>query len=273
MMEYSDAFFINPAIDYGIKTYLKAKRNEPCERIHTIELYVIKALTIIYGEKAILLPYKIDNERAFECNLLMYNLKESDLRRFISLMNDYYMFIKEYRSNQKATGIISEIEKILMEMIIKRNKRKPFTEHEIRMFDEIFNPSFGELKNMKALLSNDQGLIVRFWEERKEELSNTQIRMMAVNPILLHPNLYSKFGLDLQEVIKLTDKEIEEVNSRIMDEEKRVIDYTNRGRHTRRQRILLTSGNGFVDMLVLISVAATELMIGFMIYTYLGGII
>lgn len=271
MDRYQDAYFINPAIEYGIKSYLKVKNNEPYERFHTFELYVIKTLVIIYGEKSILFPYKIDNERAFECNLLMYNLKESDLYKFISLMNDYYEFMKEYNSNNKATGIISEIEKILMEMIIRRNKRKPFTESEIRLFDEVFNPSHGDLKNLKTILSNDQGLIVRFWEERKEELSKTQLRMMAVNPNLLHPTIYQKYGLELSEIVKLTEKEIEDVNNKILAEENRIIDYTKMGKKTWRKNILLTSGNGFVDKLILLSIAATEILIGVVVFLTIGG--
>lgn len=271
MMDVKEAYFINPAFEYGIRSYLKVKNNEPYERFHTFELYVIKALTIIYGEKAILLPYEIDNERAFECNLLMYNLKESDLYQFINLMNDYYLFMKEYQSNNKATGIIGEIEKILMEMIIRRNKRKAFTESEIRMFDTIFNPSHGDLKNIKALLSNNEGLIIRFWEERKEELSNTQIRMMAVNPNLLHPSMYEKFGLDLKEIIKLSEKEINDVNARIVEEENRVLDFTKLGKITKRNNILLAPGNGFASSVLIIVILL--ILFGFGLYAICGGIL
>ena len=72
--KYLDPYFIHPAIEYGISSYLSYKENNEYKRAHTFEMYVIKALTIIYGEKSIILPYKIDNERAFECNLLIYNL-------------------------------------------------------------------------------------------------------------------------------------------------------------------------------------------------------
>jgi len=50
-------------------------------------MHVIKVLTIIYGEKSILLPYKIDNEKAFECNLLIYDLKENIMKKFIMYMD------------------------------------------------------------------------------------------------------------------------------------------------------------------------------------------
>ena len=108
---------------------------------------VIKVLTVIYGEKSILLPYKIDNEKAFECNLLMYDLKESDMLNFLKYLNAYYQFMKNYKSEKKATGLTTEIEKILIEMIIKRGKRKEYTKAELEEFDKVFNPIEGNLKN------------------------------------------------------------------------------------------------------------------------------
>ena len=72
---YVEKYFINPAIEHGIRGYLALKEDMDYPQCYTFEMSVIKALTIIYGEKSILLPYKIDNEKAFECNLLMYDLK------------------------------------------------------------------------------------------------------------------------------------------------------------------------------------------------------
>ena len=269
--KYLDAYFINPAIEYGISSYLSYKENKEYKRAHTFEMYVIKALTIIYGEKSIILPYKIDNERAFECNLLMYNLKESSMHNFIKLMNEYYNFMQEFNSNTKANGLISEIEKILMEMILKRAKQKTFTDEEIREFDTIFNPINGDLKKIKTLLSNDSGLIIRTWENSKAELTNTQVNLMAINPNLLNPNLYSKFGLDINRVALLSEQEIDDINKKIIDEENRVIDYNNMGKKTKRRKIIITSGNGFVDKLMLVSIMATELMIGMILISVLGG--
>ena len=59
------------------------------------------------------MPYKIDNEKAFECNLLMYDLKDTDLKKFISYMQKYYDFMEEFKSEKMAEGIIEEIEKII----------------------------------------------------------------------------------------------------------------------------------------------------------------
>ena len=168
---YYEKFFINPAIEYGIRSYIKYQNGSEYKRAHTFEMYVIKALTIIYGENSILLPYKIDNEKAFECNLLMYDLKESDMKNFIKYMNEYYEFMKNFNSTTKATGLISEIEKILIEMINKRSKRKEFTVEELAEFDTIFNPTDGDLKKIKSLLGTNDGLIQKTWCEIKNDCS------------------------------------------------------------------------------------------------------
>ena len=218
-VKLSQKYFINPAFEYGIRSYNSYKAGEGYERIHTFEMYVIKALTIIYGEKAILLPYKIDNEKAFKCNLLIYDLKESDLKEFIKCMNSYYEFLLNYKNGVKVTGLITEIEKILLKMIMKRSKRKEFTPEEIRQFDMIFAPNEGDLKNLKSLVSSDQGLILRTWNDDKIQITNTQLGLMAVNPTLLHPSVYQKYGLDIRNIATLQENEIMEINRQINEEE------------------------------------------------------
>ncbi len=268
--DYVDKYFINPAIEYGIKSYMLYKEQKPFPIIYTFEMNVIKVLTIIYGEKSILLPYRIDNEKAFECNLLMYDLKETDMKNFIKYINEYYNFMKNYKSEKKATGLTTEVEKILMEMIFKRSKRKEFTPEEIKEFDEVFNPIDGNLKKIKSLVSANSGLIARSWETNKFELTNTQMRMIAVNPNLLTQEEYQKYGYDIRTIASLTEEEINKVNSLIQIEENRKF-MQSKKTSIFRKNIILTTGNGFVDKLMLLSIAATELMIGMIIISILGG--
>lgn len=269
--KYVDKVFINPAIENGISSYMLYKDGKTYPPLFTFEMNVIKVLTIIYGEKSVLLPYKIDNEKAFECNLLMYDLKESDMNNFIKYMNEYYEFMKNYKSEKKATGLTTEIEKVLLEMIIKRSKRKEFTSEEIKEFDRIFNPIEGNLKKIKSLVSSDNGLIVRAWESNKLELSNTQLRMIAVNPNLLDSNLYSKYGYSIKTIASLSEEEIEKINHIITIEENRTNLVQEKKNVFKRGQIVFTTGNGFVDKLMLLSIVATELMIGFVITCILGG--
>lgn len=269
--EYTEKYFINPGIDAGIKSYLLYKDEKSYPMIHTFEMNVIKVLTIVYGEKSILLPYKIDNERAFECNLLMYDLKESDMERFINYLDEYYKFMQNFKSEQKATGLTSEIEQILMEMIVKRAKRKEFKPEEIAEFDKIFNPIEGDLKKIKSYISKNDGLIIRTWENNKYELTNTQIKMITVNPNLLTRDEYHKYGYDIRTIASLSEKEINEVNSIILKEEERVFEAKEKLNFFQRNRIVLTTGNGYIDKLLLLSIIATELMIGVVVTASIFG--
>lgn len=265
--EFVPKYFINPAIEHGIRCYKLDKEGKNFNNIHKFEMYVIKALTIIYGEKSILLPYKIDNEKAFICNLLIYDVKEASVNKFLSLMNEYYEFVTNFRNIRKANGLMNEIEKILIEMINKRSKSKEFTEEDFQEFDSIFNP-VGDLRKLKKILSTEDGLIEKTWQDNKFELTNTQLRMRALNPNLLMPEEYAKYGFDIKSVASMSALQIENINNKIKEENEIK---NSKKRLKRRNRIVLSCGNGFVDKLVLTSVIATEIMIGLIIATHIGG--
>lgn len=264
--EYSEKIFINPAFEYGIRNYLSYKEEGTYSKPHTFEMHVIKALTIIYGESSIILPYNIFNERAFKCNLLMYDFKENDMELFIKYMNDYYMYMKNIKNATKPTDLIARIEYLLIDMINRRARKHPFSDEELADFDTIFNPINGNLKQLKKLVSTNEGLIINEWNNRRSELSNTMIRMMAVNPNLLSPDMYAKYGYDIQNVANLPANQIDEVNNRVIEAET----LANQTPYKPEKipfyrRVVLTSGSGFVDKLMLLSIVATEIMIGLVI--------
>ena len=165
----------------------------------------------------------------------------------------------------------NEIEKILLQMINKRSKRKPFTEEELKEFDNIFNPIDNDLRRLKKLIGSEDGLLNKEWQKNKNELSNTQLRMMAVNPKLLLPNEYSRFGFDLNYVATLSEEEIENINKKIMEEMIRDEFTTKQQKVKKKSRLVLSCGNGFVDKLLLMSIMATEIMIGIIITVSIGG--
>ena len=250
-VKFTQKYFINPAFEYGIRSYISYKNGEGYQRLHTFEMYVIKALTIIYGEKAILLPYKIDNEKAFKCNLLIYDFKESDLNDFITNMNSYYEFLKNYKDGVKVTGLIAEIEKSLLKMIMKRSKRKAFTPEEIREFDKIFTPNEGDLKKFKSIVSSDKELILRTWTNDKTQITNTQLNLMAVNTSLLHPSMYQKYGFDIRNVAILEEDKINEINRKITEEE--LIKTSKMTMPFKRKR---KYSYGFINVLLILGVVA-----------------
>lgn len=265
---YTYTSFINDGIEDGITAYLKYKENETFDRNHTFELYVIKALTIIYGEKSIILPYQIQNEEAFKCNLMLYDLREQDMESFLFLMGKYSSYLKHYRNGSKPTDLIEKIEYIIIEMMKYRSRKHEFSNEEISEFETIFNPIDGDLKQIKKMISKDTGLIINTWNSNKEGLSTTQVNIMTEKPSLLRPEVYKEYGLDIHELAKLSNYQIAEVNKNILNQ----IELPKIKKEKKKYKpILITCGNGFVDKLMLLSIMMTEIMIGLVIASYIGG--
>lgn len=260
---YLEKIFINKAFENGIQSYIKNSEGKPFNKMYTFEMNVIKTLIIIYGEKSILLPYKIDNERAFKCNLLTFDLKENEMNDFIKLMNDYYLFLESFKSEKRASGIITEIEKILIKMINKRNIKKSFSNEEIQKFDEVFNPINGDLLQIKRMVNLDNGLIKKYWINTKNELTDTQIRMSAVNPNLLDASEYQKCGYDIRTIACLTEEEILKINNTINESNNYV--YGKVKDSFGFNKFKLSTGNGVVDKLLLMGIIATGLMFGLIV--------
>ena len=265
---YQDKYFINPAIEMGVQSYIAHSNGEHYNKMYRFEMIVISALCIIYGEKSILFPYKIDNERAFECNLLMYDLRDCDLKRFISYMQKYYDFMEEYKSEQKAEGIIEEIEKILIEMLKRKSKCKVLNSNEIKALDNIFSNhlDYNNLTNV-----GNKSIVNKYWLNTKENLTNTQMNMIGLNPDLLSREEYNKYGYDIRTIACLSPEEISKVNKCIDDEQSRNNYNDEKISFFKKYNLYLSSGSGFVDKIMLLSIAATELMIGFIIIAVLGG--
>lgn len=267
--EYLQKYFINPAIEQGISNYIQYRQTGKYNRTCTFEMHIIKSLCVIYGEKSIILPYKIDNEKAFACNLLMYDLKENKMKQFINLMKSYYDYIQNLDNTQVPSNLITEIETILIEMINLRAKKQEFTMDEIKEFEAIFNPIDGDIKTIKRLIGTDDGLIIKTWNIQKMELTNTQINMMSVNPNLLHPEKYAIYGLEFKDIATLSSEKVDEINQKIAETENNLAQFNKKEKHSRK--IILSTGNGFVDKLMLLSIIMTEIMIGIVIAAHLGG--
>ena len=87
---------------------------------------------------------------------------------------------------------------------------------------------------------------------------------------MLCSEVYKKYGVSINEVRQLSNNAIDEINKQILTEEN---GSTVGGGRTKEKplQLVLTSGNGFVDMIVLLSIMCTEIMIGIVITVTLMG--
>jgi len=256
-------FFINESISSGISNYLLIKEEKDYDKAHIFEVYIIRCLCKIYGEINILNPFTIKNEYSFKSNLIMYGLKVNEMEEFISLMNDYSKWLNSEKSVGK-TDITSKIEICLINMIIMRNKVKQFTNEEIKFFDKFFDPVNNNFATLHNLITKDINIIPMYWS-RKKALLNTNIKFKVIRHDLLSSSTYNKYGLDKEEVSRMSEDKVKNINNRIIEKEK---EENKRKKKFIPKNIIITSGNGFVDTLMLLCIMTTEIVIGIIIALY-----
>ena len=252
--------FINDSISNGISNYLLIKNGKDYDKAHIFEVYVIRCLCKIYGDINILNPYRIDNENSFKSNLIMYGLKVSEMEEFISLMNDYSKWLNSEK-NVGKTDLTSKIEIILINMIIERNKTNKFSDEELEFFDKYFDPKNNNFATLHNLITKDVNIIPMYWN-RKKALLNNNMKFKLIRNDLLSSSTYDKYGLDKDDISKMSEEKVKNINNRILEKEK---EDNKRNKKFIPKNLIITSGNGFVDTLMLLSIMTTEIMIGIMI--------
>lgn len=252
--------FVNNAMHNGIINYLNYIDNKSIDKIHVFEFYVIQTLVTIYGEINIINPFKLGKEESFKKNLMLYGLKESEMEMFIKYMGDYNNWLNSPHEVPK-TKLPIQIESIIINMILHKSNFQKITSSEIEKYNDFFDPLDVDLMRVQNLIVEDKTLIPSLWRRKRFQLEG-DIILETIEPELLSPEIYTKYGLSIEDVKKLSNLKINEINETIKKEE-----MNSEGDKPRfdPRKLILTSGSGFVDTIVLLSIMATEIMIGLLI--------
>ena len=255
--------FINNGIHNGIVNYNDFVNNKNINKIHIFELWVIRVLVYVYGEVNILNPFKLKKADSFKKNLIQYGLKESEVDLFISYMREYDQWLNSPVLVPK-TDLPNRIQLIMIDMILMKSGVQKPTAEDINFYDSFFDPSDieSDLVKIQNLISSDKSIIPKQWRRKKAHLTGGLI-LEEVEPELLAASDYKRYGLTLKEVKQLSNLKIKEINDRIAKE-----DAENEASGQDKfdpKKLILTSGSGFVDTIVLLSIMATEIMIGLII--------
>lgn len=252
--------FINEFIEVGISNYLLMKDNMLYEREHFFEIYVIKALCKIYGEINIINPYKIQSENSFKCNLLMYGFLDKDME----LLFNYFDMYESWLNSESVgkTDLTTKIEKILVNMILIKCRKRMIDEETLEWFDNYFDPIDNRLAKLHSLITYDNDAIPNYWKRKKMGLSN-KVTLMDVRTDLLAKDDYATYGINIKDVEKMSHEQVMSLNNKIQEKEKK-----NKNVLFKPRKLIISTGSGFVDTLMLLSIMATEVMIGLIIAFY-----
>lgn len=268
-----EEYFVNMAFDKSIKLYLKNQDNKDSLEYNSFLVVVIRLLALIYGKLDIVNPYYLKNSVVFMNNLSKYGVSNSTVALFKDDFLKFYEF--EQANEQQKIKIknpyFTSIQKYLTDMFVAKQRQENVSIAEEEAFLDLIYSS--QTKNYYRLsyaylMSDDINFIEKYYYSRLNELDVTQeIVLDKTITSALNLEALNLLGIDLSTLKNMSEEEIKQAQNRAyqyfeVDAESPTRDtdlsqavdfYKQYGRNK------LTSGNGYVDILLLMSIIVTSL--------------
>ena len=265
-------FFVNEAFEKAVTDYLNSRDKEESVLYNSFLVVVIRMLINIYGELDIINPYQIRNEFALDANMMKYGLSSESVSEFKRLLDGFYRIERKNMSSIKREENIYfiEVQKRLIDMFNIKRLNFGLTDTDRReFFDLLYTPGTSNaLRLSYNFLSTDN--IYEIAEYFKNEMSKKkeEPKQSEKEKDLLSFETYKLFGVGVSDLSKMNESEVEQLNSEIyksFDISENAInkDYLleESVKAFKMQKMPITTGNGYVDILLVMSVIVTTLMI------------
>ncbi len=259
--------FISSEFSLAIQNYLTTK-DQILSGSLPFAVIVIRTLIYIYGELDIINPYITKNEEnlgGFDSNLTKYGFGKEDLQDF---KKAFTVFV---RTSQEINGTslnFFKVEKYLIDMFFYKKKAMNLSDEEVINFKEYLSLSTNvNLKDYYDLyLNNTLKLDHYFASKWYRDKHDYNLIALKRNNLLL--DAYYVLGYSKDQILNMKDEELENVNNQVYDFFKIPKDSPNKNgllmqavNYYKQFGNRLTSGNGYVDLLLLMSVLCTIVFI------------
>ncbi len=232
----------NDVLLNAISRYLINKEDQ------SFDVQIVRILVYIYSEADLVNPFLIKDYDLINNNLKRFGLEEESLNKFKKSLQNYL-------TTQNINDFLT-IYKIIIDMIEKKYKDDFITEEEVKKYEEIFFKG----RSIKAL--ND------YWNKALYKINN-KITFTEVNNNVFNPYAYYLQGKTLADIKEMSDEKLYYLNKKILRDynikfdDKNMLNKLNRAiDKAMMPKGALSSGNGFVDILMFLSFVATEIMVG-----------
>lgn len=265
-----DKVFINNAFSKAVNNYTKSNDNVQGVMYNSFLVVVIRSLISIYSELDIINPMVIGDEELLKENLAKFGYNKTDIEVFLSNLQlfDDFEVLNENNNVKKKNPYFLIIEKDLINMLIKKKLNFFITEHELKVFyDLLYTPnSTNPLRvSYNYLMSNDEWEIDNYF---KTEMKNNVKVVLPKEKHLLNPKAYEILNYNIEDIKNMSETEINKINSLVFDYFKIRENAINKEyllekaiEAMEREKDKITSGNGYVDILLVLSVIITIVMV------------
>lgn len=212
---------------------------------------IIKILALIYNEIDLVNPFLLKKYELIDQNLKRYGLSNESLVKF---KNSFAKYLKDKDMDSFLT-----LYKIIIDMIVKKYQNSFISAEEVAMYEKYFF----EGKSLKAL--NE------YWDKALYKINN-KIIFTEVNENIFNPYAYYLQGKTLADIKDMSEDKLYLLNKKILREynikmdDENMISKLNKALYKELYTPKFSTGNGFVDALMIVSFVATEIMVAFVAY-------
>lgn len=267
--------FINDVINKAIEDYLKFKATPANPMFSTFPVMAIRTLIYIYGELDIINPYITRNEQSlggFDGNLTKYGFLEEKVEDF---KNAFLKYQESLTKNVIPNEGMVMIQKYLMEMYLMKEKNM----HLDISLEEEFKSYLYISSNPNPYIQKDLPLLGNYANQLQSYFQSIAFEMhhnfsLEEERRIIYPYVaYQVLGYNINQINALSDIDLKKVNDNVLNffrinkEEPNKEDMLLKAiSYYQKYGNRLTSGNGYVDMLLFLSVLVTALFITFLAF-------
>ena len=265
-----DKVFINNAFTKAINDYQNSCDNVQGIMYNSFLVVVVRMLISIYSELDIINPMMIDDEKLLKENLAKFGYKPELVMEFLSnlelFLNNEERIVEEKVKEKNPYFVI--IQKELVDMFIKKKVNFYITEVEVNEFyDLLYTPySKNPLRvSYNFLNASDVLEIDKYF--KNEMRSNVKI-IQPKEKHYLNVKAYELLNYSMDDIKNMSSGDVDKVNSLVYDYFKIRENAINKEyllekaiEKIERENNKVTSGNGYVDILLILSVISTVFML------------
>ena len=264
-------YFINEAFDKAINDYLNSKDKKESILYNSFLVVVIRLLVNIYGELDIINPYKIKSPEALNNNLMKFGYDQNNLTEFKRLLDGFYRIEKKNISSIKREDNIYfiDVQKKLIDMFNLKRLNYGITEKDRKeFFDLLYTPGSSNVLRLSYNFLNaiDVYEVAEYFKEVMKE--EKKIEKTNKEKDLLSFETYKLFGINVSQLSTMNDDDVNRINKEIyksFDISENAINkeylLAQSIKEYKLKQTPVTTGNGYVDILLVMSIIVTTLMV------------